>query len=129
MRIADNQFDAGDGGDFLRGALRVTSGNQDLRIGILAMNAADGGARVLVGRRRHRAGVENNHLRVIRRSGALQAAVQQLPLDGSAVGLCSPAPEVFNVISRHRIIISSANLRLSFTLCAPRVYDSVNEPC
>ena len=62
VRIADDQADARKRRDFLGSALRITAGNQDLRIGILAMNAADGGAGILIGGRGYGAGVENDDL-------------------------------------------------------------------
>ena len=60
VRIADHLGHAGKGGDFLRSALRIAAGDHDLRVGILPMNAADGGACVLIGRGRYRAGVEDD---------------------------------------------------------------------
>ena len=58
VRVADDLGHAGEGGDFFRGALRVAAGDDDLGFGIFAMNAADGGAGVLVGRGGDSAGVE-----------------------------------------------------------------------
>jgi len=114
MRIADDKLDSGNGGNFVRRSLRVTSGDQNLRFGIFAMDATDGSAGVLIGGCGHGAGVENNDLRVVRRAGTLQSAVEQLPLDRGSVGLRSPASEILNVVGRHSLIILSAKLRLSF---------------
>jgi hypothetical protein len=40
-----------------------------------------------------------------------------LPLNGRAIGLGRAASEVLHMIGRHRLIILSANLRLSFGAC------------
>jgi hypothetical protein len=58
--VADDQGHAGESGDFFRGTLGVAAGDYDLRLGILAAHAADGGARVLVGARGDGAGVHDN---------------------------------------------------------------------
>ena len=63
MRVADDLADAGQSGDFFRRALRVAAGDHDLGFGVLAMNAADGGAGVLIGGGGHGAGVKNNKSR------------------------------------------------------------------
>jgi hypothetical protein len=68
VRVADYQTDAGESGDFLGGALGVTAGDHDLCFGILAADAADGGASVLIGICRYGAGVHHHH-RGLRGSG------------------------------------------------------------
>ena len=55
--VADHSRDAGQGRDFLWSPLRITSRNNNLRQRILPLHAAYGGARILVGRIRHGAGV------------------------------------------------------------------------
>ena len=71
------------------------------------MNAPDGGAHVLVGRGGYRAGVQDDEFGLYGSSGALQSAIEQLPLNRCAVGLRSAASEVLDMISRHLIIILS----------------------
>ncbi len=115
MRIADDEADARQRRDFLGSALRITAGNQDLRIGIFAMNAPDGGPGILIGRCRYGASVENDDLGFVGGAGATQSALKQLPLDGGAVRLGGPASEILNVIGRHQLIIPSAMMRRSFT--------------
>jgi hypothetical protein len=71
VRVADHGTHAWEGGDFLRGTLGVAAGDYDPGVGIFAMNAANGGAGVLVGSGRYSAGVKNNDLRLSRLAGAL----------------------------------------------------------
>ena len=52
----------GKGGNFFGSALRVTSGDDELAAGVLAVNAADGGTGVLVGCGGDGAGVEHDDL-------------------------------------------------------------------
>ena len=72
------------------------------------MNAANRGARVLVCRGGNGAGIQDDNFGRAGIAGAFQAAIEQLPLDGSAIGLRRAAPEVLHVIRRHRLIILSA---------------------
>ena len=58
--IADDQSHAGQRGDLFRGALRVTSGDHDSGLRILAADAADGGARILIGAGRDGAGIQDD---------------------------------------------------------------------
>ena len=61
VRVADYYAYAGERGDFFWGALSVASRHYDLCFGILAADAADGGARVLICCGRDRAGVHHYH--------------------------------------------------------------------
>ena len=72
------------------------------------MNAADGGAGVLISRGGHGAGVENNKSGFRGLFGALQTAFPQLAFDGRTVRLGSPAAEIYNMISRHRIMLAQS---------------------
>jgi hypothetical protein len=117
MRISDDQADAWERRNFLRRSLGVAAGYEYLRIRIVAVYAANGGASVLIRRRCNRASVENHDLRATRGAGTLETAIEQLPLDGSAVGLGGPASEVLNMVGRHGLIILSAKLRLGFKAC------------
>jgi hypothetical protein len=47
--VADYQAYAGERDDFFRGALGIAAGYYNSRFGILAADAADGGAGVLIG--------------------------------------------------------------------------------
>jgi hypothetical protein len=71
VRVADHGTHAWEGGDFLRGTLGVAAGDYDPGVGIFAMNAANGGAGVLIGSGRYSAGVKNNDLGLSRLAGAL----------------------------------------------------------
>ncbi len=106
MRVAEDESDAGYGGQFFRGPLGVTACHQYLGRRVLAVNAANGGAYVLVGRSRDRARVQDDDLGVLRRPGGMPTALRELALDGGAVGLGCAATEVLNEIRRHGVIIS-----------------------
>ena len=58
VRVSDDPFDAGHGGEFIRGALRVAAGDENAGGGVFAVDAADGGAGVVIGFGRDGAGVE-----------------------------------------------------------------------
>jgi len=73
------------------------------------MNAADCSARVLIGSRSDGAGVQDYDFGRAGIACAFQAAVEQLPLDGCAIGLRCTTAEVFYVIRRHKLIITSVN--------------------
>ena len=69
------------------------------------MDAADGGARVLIGRCGDGAGIQDDDFGLDGGGGALQPATEQLALDGGAIGLGRAASEVLDMISRHQGII------------------------
>ena len=104
VRVADHLGHAGQGGDFFRGALRIAAGDHDLRLRIFAMNAAYGGAGILVGGGSYGAGVEHDESGRGGLVGALQAPFQQLAFDGGAVGLGGPAAEICYVESCHVLL-------------------------
>ena len=60
--IADNAVDFGHGGVTLGIDLRRAAGDNDLGVGVLAPGAPDRLARLALGFRRHRAGVEDHRL-------------------------------------------------------------------
>lgn len=76
VRISDNNADTGDCRQFLRCALRVASGYEDLGTRVFPMHTPDGGTRVLIGRSGHCTRVEHNYFGVIGRSGALHPAIE-----------------------------------------------------
>ena len=60
--VADDEGDAGKGGDFIGGALGVTAGDDDLSIGIGGMEFADGVAGLGVGGSSDGARVDYDHV-------------------------------------------------------------------
>src|SRR5260221_6306423 len=99
--IADNERDAGESGQFFGGALGVTAGDENFGGGILRVDFANGIAGLRVGGGCDGAGVDDDELGGLRRSRGCAAAVQELALDGSAVGLGGAAGELFDVESGH----------------------------
>ncbi len=62
------------------------------------MNAANGGAGVLIGGRGNGASVEDDDFGLAGGASALQAAIEQLALNRCAVGLGGAASEVLHMI-------------------------------
>jgi hypothetical protein len=100
--VADYGSDAGEGGDFFGGALGVASGDENFGVGIVTLEAADGGARVLVGGVSDGAGVEDDEVSFVFLGGS-EAARFELALEGGAIGLGGAASEVFHVEGGHGI--------------------------
>ena len=106
VRIADDERDAFEGGNLLGRALRIASGNNDLR--------AEGLARWM---RRMAAraswSAEEVTVQVFKTTtsaaaavaGSRQTALGQLAFDGRTVGLGGATTEIFNIETAHRSII------------------------
>ena len=62
VAVADDGVDFGQGGEFLRGALGVASGDDDAGGGVLAADAADPGAGLAVGLGGDAAGIYNDNM-------------------------------------------------------------------
>ena len=105
VRISDDQRDPFEGGNLFGGALRIASGNNDLRRRIRAMDAPNGGTRILVGRRSYGTCVQDDDFGCSRRSSSRQTALGQLAFDGRTVGLGGATTEVFNIEIAHGSII------------------------
>jgi hypothetical protein len=76
------------------------------------MDAANGGAGVLIGSRGDCACVQHDHFGFISGGSALKAMIEQLPLDSGAVGLGSAASEILHMVRRHVAIILSQSTSL-----------------
>jgi len=103
--IAHDPANSRQGSNFFRRALGVAAGHQDLAAGVGAMNAADGGASILVGGRGDGAGVQHHYLRLARLLGPFQPLSTQLLLQGSPVRLGGAAAKVLHVETGHGAII------------------------
>src|SRR6516164_1563312 len=101
VRVPHHQADARQGTELLGRALRITTGYEDSRVGILPMNTPDGGASVLIGGSGDGAGIQYHNFGLARRSGTGQSAVDQLALNRCAIGLGGAASEVLDKIGRH----------------------------
>ena len=99
--IANDEGDARKGGDFFGGALGVAAGDENFCGGILRVDFADGVASLCVCGGGDGAGVDDDEFGVLRRRCSGAAAVEELALDGGAVGLCGAAAELFDVERRH----------------------------
>lgn len=101
MGIANDEGDTRKGGDFFGGALCIAAGDENFGGGILRVDFADGIAGLCVCCGGDGAGVNDHKFGVLRRRCSGAAAVEELALDGGAVGLCGAAAELFDVERRH----------------------------
>jgi len=101
VRIADDEGDAGESGEIFGGALGVTAGNENFGGGILRVDFADGVAGLRVGGGGDGAGVDDDEFGVLRGGRGSTAAVEELALDGGAVGVGGAAAELFDVEGGH----------------------------
>ena len=100
VRIADDEGDAGECGDFFRGALGVTAGDDDARGGFGGVDFADGVAGLGIGGCGDGAGVQHDHIGSCG-FGWYAALFAELAFDGGAVGLRGAAAELLNVEGGH----------------------------
>jgi hypothetical protein len=92
--------------NFFRRSLCVTSGDDDLAARVLTTDAADRSSRVLICRGGDSACIQYNDFRLRDYGSSRQAAFLELALDGSAIGLRSPATEILHVETRHGSIVT-----------------------
>ena len=104
--ITDNPRDAGQGGNLVGCALGVTAGYHDLAMGILASNATDAGARVMVGRGGDGAGIEHDNVGVLGTRRPLQSALTQLALYSRTVGLGRATAKILYVKACHSNMVT-----------------------
>lgn|SRR5580692_3326061 len=100
VRVANHAGYPGQGCDFFRSTLGVASGDDDPGVGILALHAANRGTGILVGGGCHRTSVEDDHVG-IGGGGAVQPALLELALQGSAIRLGGAAAEIFYTEGGH----------------------------
>jgi hypothetical protein len=100
VRIANHTAHPRKRGDFFRRALRVATCHHDVAVRIVATDAADGRAGILISRSRDRARVQYYDFRSRRRVGSRQAELFELARDSSTIGLRSPASKVLYVETR-----------------------------
>ena len=81
--------------------MRVTAGDDDLCLWILVVNAANGGASVLVSRGGDGTSIEDDDFGLCGGIGARQTPITELTFEGSTVGLGGTAPEVLHIKRRH----------------------------
>ncbi len=105
VRVADDERDAVERGNLLGSALGIASGHQDAGRRVGAMDAPDGGARILIGRRSDGAGIQNDDFGLGCGACPRQSALGQLAFNGRAVGLGGSTSEIFHVETAHQIII------------------------
>jgi hypothetical protein len=101
MTVADHRVHAGQGGDLLRCALSVTTGDQDACGWIFPMDSAQKGAGSAIRLRGHTASVGDDDIGPGGAGSRAQAAVAQLGAYDFAVRPAGPTSEVLNVVFCH----------------------------
>ena len=105
MRVADNPGDAGKSSELFGGALGVAAGDNDACGGVGGVKLSNGVAGLGVGGGRDRAGVHDDDVS----GGGLgcggATAIEQLALDGGAIGLRGATAELLDIEGRHRFKI------------------------
>src|SRR6266705_4549219 len=106
MRVADDTANSRQRGDFLRGALGITAGNNNLPLGILTVEVADSGSSVPVSLGGYRTSINNHNVGFSRIWHLAQALIEELTLNCRAVSLGGPASEILHVKARHGSILT-----------------------
>src|SRR5438552_18235483 len=106
MRVADDTANSRQRGDFLRGALGITAGNNNLPLGILTVEAPDSGSSVAVRFGGYGTSINNHNVGLSRIQRWEQALIEELTLNCRAVGLGGPASEILHVKARHGSILT-----------------------
>lgn len=102
MGVADNERDAGKCGKLFRSALSITAGDENFRRGILRVDFANGVTGLSIGGGSNSASVDDDEFGVPGRGRGRAAAVEELTLDGGAVGLRGAAAKLLDVEGGHR---------------------------
>ena len=106
VRITNHPRDARQRRQFFRRPLRVAAGHQNLAIRIHPLQPPYGGTRIFVRALGHGAGIQHHNFGVAGRPGALQSAIQKLPLQGSPIRLCRAAAKILYVETSHTSILN-----------------------
>ena len=101
MGIADNPGDARERGKLFGGALGVAAGDNETDGGVGSVKLANGIASLGVSRGRNGASVDDDDVSGSGRGCGRATAVEQLALDGGAIGLRGAATELFDEEGRH----------------------------
>lgn len=100
MRISNHPCDSWKSSQLFRSSLRIATRNQDTGFRVFAVNPPDCLTNVVIGVRRHRTGIQNNHFGRLGRSRTEPLGCQRR-FYGSAISLRSPASEVLYVKMLH----------------------------
>src|SRR4030088_2499515 len=127
VRIPHNASYPGQSSDFCGGALSVASGNDDFSFRILPLHAANGCARILIGRRGDGARIQDDPLGLRDGGSAGKAALVKLAFNRGAVGLSRTATEILHVVAGHESMVAYATTFRSFR--APDLAGTHDCPC
>ena len=101
MGIANDPSHSGECGQLVGRALRVATGDHDAHGGVGGVKLSDGIAGLGIGGGRDGAGVDDHDVGGCSRGGRATATVEQLALEGGAIGLRGTATELFDEEARH----------------------------
>jgi hypothetical protein len=113
VRISNDPFHAGQGGQFLRCALRVAARHQDAGTWIFAMYAAHRLANVVIRGGSDRAGVQNYQVGLAALAGGFQALAREQRFKSGAIRLGSPASKILHEKLFHCRYYSGAEIKQS----------------
>src|SRR5260370_11448900 len=107
VRVADHPGHSGQGSNFFRSALGVAAGDQNFRVRVSAMYAANRGTRVLIGGSGDGAGIQYNQISVSGRTGVVQTSVGKFALDGGAICLRGATGKILQQEARYCRILTT----------------------
>ena len=93
MRITNDPSHTWNSRDFLGSALRVATCDHDARIGLSAVDAADGLTKLVVGCGGDGAGVQDDEIGVGYFTGGVKTTGSEAGFERGSIGLRSPASE------------------------------------
>jgi hypothetical protein len=99
--IAYDPGHSGESGQFFGSALGITTSDDNADGGVGGMKLSNGIASLSVGRGRDGAGIDDYDVGCGGRAGGGAATVEQLALEGSAIGLRGAATELLDEEARH----------------------------
>src|SRR5580693_7001365 len=107
VRVADDHANTGQRSNFCRSPLGVAPRDEDFRQRVLALDAANGSAGILICGIGYRAGIQYDEIGVSGRAWR-QSAGFELAFESGAVGLSGAASEVFDMVSGHGTIVAQS---------------------
>ena len=113
VRITHHPSHARQRCQFFRRPLRIAAGHQNAAIRIHPLQPPYRCARIFVRALGHRAGIQHHNFGVASRPGALQSALQKLPLQRRPIRLGSAAAKILYVEASHAPILNEWMLRLN----------------
>src|SRR5579864_4604014 len=106
MRVSNHETHAWESGDFLGRALRVAAGDHDACVGLRAVDATNGLAKLVVGSGGDGASIEDDQVGVGKFVGRVKSARSKPGFERGSVGLRSAASERLYEVTRQAPILT-----------------------